>query len=277
MTDHLERFLEFSRREIATGGPDPHMKLATNIDPSAWFCGLYTIPYVVSSAEVIRHYLPEPRTIDATQAEWLWKRIVVRKERKVNGFGPKKLEQTINGLNAFVHDYLPIAQTCPDFNSAFEYVVDSMPNYGRYFGMKFYESLRRAGHLQHEFTDIRPKGGAMSRTGLALLYPQHDYKLNKPFALEETNALANELRHQVPCDWFTIEVLLCNYRQACNGQQYPGRGHDSELGHFHKVQALNPTVNFRTLEARRVLFPHEYLGELNGWDGRRDLGKEWKV
>jgi len=65
---------------------------------------------------------------------------------------------------------------------------------------------------------------------------------------------------------------LCEFRQASERHQYPGRAHDSELDHLRTVQALNPEVEFRTLEARKELFPHWALGELQGWEGRRPLG-----
>ncbi len=71
-------------------------------------------------------------------------------------------------------------------------------------------------------------------------------------------------------DWYTMEVVLCEYKQAWDGGQYPGRAHDSELGHISKVEAQWPDVPFRSLEIRSNMFPHLALGELNGWEGRRD-------
>lgn len=272
-------FLDFARYEVLCGGPDPHLKLAVHLAQDtpcpAWFIGLYTIPYNIPSAEVLFHHLPEPTTISELQAEELWSSIVVRKERRVNGFGPKKLAETINAYHDWILDRSN--QPFKDFDE----FRSSLKNYGRYFGMKLYEALRRAGEIDVPmFTDIQPKDGKLSRKGLTLIFPEHDYKAKDQFACLEANELANELVEMCnesemfaeTIDWFTIEVLLCEYRQAVRGGQYPGRAHDSELDHYRTVSAKNPEVQFRMLEARRQLFPHWALGELQGWEGRRPLG-----
>jgi hypothetical protein len=112
-----------------------------------------------------------------------------------------------------------------------------------------------------------------------MIFPQHDPKDDSPAGLDEANRLSNELRaYRSDMSWFTVEVLLCNYRQAVNGHQYPGRAHDSEMGHGRLVEEYcRDSVQLETglkLWEERKKFPREHLGELSGWFGRRlELGQ----
>lgn len=160
------------------------------------------------------------------------------------------------------------------------------PHYGRYFKTKLYEVLRRTTiAINHptglpEMEDIVPRGGAHPRKALIHFYPGHKYKSDAKDDLEEANSLAGELKDRLQAagvegvDWFVLEVLLCNYRQAVNGGQYPGRAHDSELGHCTVVGKRFPGAG-KVLRNRSELFKPEYLGEVGKkWPGRRlELGK----
>lgn len=276
---HRDNFEAFARFELRCGGPDPHLLisawLARQSPDPRWFPGLYTIVYNVPSAEVLNHYLPFPAKITEAEAHDLWKKIVVRKERRVNGFGPLKLMETLNAyVDVLEANILEKATDFEIFDEQFEHVKKSVKNYGRYFGIKLYECLRQANAIPLlKFDNMLPKDGQLSRKGLALIYPEHDYKAKDPFSCYEANELAGELLHRLEnANWFQVEALLCEFRQASENRQYPGRAHDSELDHLRAVQALNPDVEFRTLEARKELFPHWALGELQGWKGRRSLG-----
>lgn len=290
---HRQMFSDFARWEVASGGPDPHMRLAvrlaTDSDDPAWTAGCYVGPYIVSTGLAItdtwsrRDVLARPRGLE----KWIgdhWGVLPIRKERKVNGVGPKKLAETLAGYARWLDDgglERVGGAAWPDSLAA----VDP-PNFGRYFGMKLYETLRRtvaetgAGPEIPEMEDVVPSGGRYSRKGLALLYPEHDYRVNGKRACDEAVTLTTDLRDRladegVPVSWFVLEVLLCNYRQGVDGGQYPGRAHDSELGHLARVGPAFPAVPSRLLAARAELFPGRCLGEVGEkWAGRRlELGK----
>jgi len=280
---HRDNFEAFAKFELACGGPDPHLIisawLARQSPDPRWFPGLYTIVYNVPSAEVLNHYLPFPAKISEAEAQDLWKKIVVRKERRVNGFGPIKLMETLNAyVDVLENNTLEMAEAYDTFDEQFNHIKSSVKNYGRYFGIKLYECLRQATSISLlPFDNMLPKDGQLSRKGLALIYPEHDYKAKDVFSCITANELTEQLMlrlkaQDIKVNWFQMEALLCEFRQASERHQYPGRAHDSELDHLQTVQVLNPEVEFRTLEARKELFPHWALGELNGWGGRRPLG-----
>jgi hypothetical protein len=280
---NLSLFVDFARAALRCGEPDPHLRianwLAARSPEPAWVLGLYTTVYNIPSAEVLLYHLPHPAPLSLEAAQLLWPKIIVRKERRVNGFGPAKLAQTVTAYHAWLRAVdLPHVAPFDNFPDQFEFLRSRWLNYGRYFAMKLYEALRRTELTNlRPFSDVRPEGGRLSRRSLTLIYPHHDPAANDVFSCLEANELGGHLLNElgvrgVTADWFTLEVLLCNFRQALAGQQYPGRGHDSELDHLRTVEALNPEVSFRTLEARAALFPAWALGELSGWTGRRKLG-----
>ena len=278
---HRQMFYDFAIAEIASGGPDPHLRLtevlARKTEDPAWFVGCYTAPYVVSTAEVIAAHWSRERVLNSPVmfSEWIsknWYRLPIRKERRVNGTGPVKLAEILFKYAQWLSEQSLIWTT--DFDEAYAR-ISAVPHHGRYFGMKLYETLRRAVGGLPEFPDIRPKQGSLARRGLALMFPEHNPKDDSSEGLEEANRLSDKLRETITgMDWFTVEVLLCNYRQAFAGRQYPGRAHDSELGHAAIVQDSWSGLQLEMLSMRPKLFPKEHLGEIQGWSDRRlELGK----
>lgn len=282
---------EFIHYELLTGGPDPHMKVATYLaqnvygkdDPwsQAWFCGLYVAPYNVPTAEVLFQTFPNPRDVinhPEHVATWVkdnWSRLSIRKERRpVNA--PHRFAEHLIAYAQWLFDRWPALAEAPDFDTAFAMVEEVRYN-GRYATMKLYETLRRTTGLpHHEFADLRPKGGWSPRLMLSWLYPEGAVALNGK-DLKTNLAYANDLgafeRAKYGLDWFNMEVMLCDVKQSIDGKQYPGRGMDSELGHLEHVVNAFPEIDFHTIEARATLFPHWALGELNDWNGRRkELG-----
>jgi len=290
---HENMFVEFCRQEIRSGGPDPHMRMAEDLalrskDP-LWFVGVYTAPYVVSTAAAITGEYNRRRAVSYPESlvKWVtanWSHLPIRKERRVNGVGSAKLAEIVSKYGEWLYAGGVEKLEGMDFHAAFK-ALDP-PHYGRYFKTKLYEVLRRtlesSGHKVRlpEMPDIVPKGGAHPRKALTFFWPDHQYKSDKPEDIEDANSKAEYLKTMlldrgVEVDWFVLEVLLCNYRQAVNGGQYPGRAHDSEYGHYEIVKGRFPQAAADVLACRSRLFPHQYLGEVGGrWQGRRaELGK----
>lgn len=288
---HMQFLADFTRYERAVGGPDPHMRIVCEglIDPAwspeerAWMVGCYLGPYNVPSGEVIKHYWPTASAALNNAAgfrDWIskeWRKLSLRRERRA-----------IRTPIKFADHMLDYASWCMERAAAVTAETDAervwkeligIKGNGRYATIKTYEALHRCNVVTPPFPDIRPHGGWSPREMLARLHPDVADALNGGNTAALCN-LANE-RAEVSkrdlertlaetVDWYTMEVVLCEYKQAWDGGQYPGRAHDSELGHVSKVTPHWPEVDFRTLAVRKDLFPHFALGELNGWDGRRE-------
>jgi hypothetical protein len=287
---HRKMFPEFCHYEILGGGPDPHMQMAVHqakdsCDPVWFLGGCYIGPYVVSSAEFLAQEWPTAVGVlddEVGFRRWMeenYRHLEIRRERRA-----------IYGVNRFTDFMLGYAKWCREFNPPgtsfdddWKYIC-TVPMNGRYGSMKLYETLLMAGILKHHWYDIRPHGGPTPREALAWLRPELSglHKRNDAAAIWSTNMVAqsekNWLREECDLDlnWFSFEVLLCEYRQNITSQsQYPGRSHDSELGRAIALEAKLPNLRLRMWQDRKDLFPHQPLGELgNRWAGRRDgLGK----
>lgn len=287
---HRRLFAEFCRNERLGGGPDPHMKLAVWMaqqpgwtwDP-AWWYGCYIGPYVVATGELIHSRWRTAHHVLADQAgfrAWIaehYPNFEIRRERRAI-YGVRRFADHMIGYAQWAAAGIPKFE---NFEQAWEH-VNRVPGNGRYGSTKLYEVLHRGGLLEFPFPDIRPHGGESPRIALAWLRPEEAEALmggNSPRTIARVNEIAREekdrLRDEggVDLDWFEFEVLLCEYKQAYDGHQYPGRAHDSELGRGTKVQNRYPQMKFAMWEGRLSLFPHECLGEVGGrWGGRRELG-----
>lgn len=283
---HRKFFAEFCHFERLGGGPDPHMKLAVwlarDVEDPAWWYGCYIGPYVVATGEFIHSRWPTAKQVlreEPVFRRWIrenYPKFEMRRERRAI-YGHRRFSDHMVGYARWCEAGIP---EFDDFEAAWEHVC-TVPGNGRYGSTKLYEVLRRGGLLKHPFPDIRPKGGQSPRIALAWLRPEEQEVLCKgdnPKTLARVNEIAAEERarllqdHDIGLDWFEFEVLLCEYKQAYDGHQYPGRAHDSELGRARKVQAKTG-MGLRLWEGRLQLFPHEPLGEVGDrWSGRRDLG-----
>jgi len=287
---HAVAFKDFVKYELAVGGPDPHMKVANWIAnrvcdsdlQAAWFGGLYVAPYNVPSGEVLFNLWNHPSVVlDNPEAftQWLsdsWKAITCRKERRAV-MAPHKMAPHIIDLADFLlNGRFQDLEDAKTYDEAHD-ILRTIKGNGRYGTMKLYETWRRSCITLPEQSDIVARGGWSPRLSLSWQHPEYaewlngnDSKVNLQLT-DEVAAYNYALTgSNLLIDWFNYEVMLCDYKQAYDGRQYPGRGHDSELGHFINIAARNPDIELLTLEARAALFPHQALGEFAGWNGRRD-------
>ncbi len=289
---HPVFFQEFVEYELAVGGPDPHMKiaayLASNVEDPAWFIGCYIAPYNIAVGEIIHNRWRTAAEVLANSGafrDWIVERFdsfPVRKERRAI-LGVEKFVEHLISYAMWTRVRLPAAVARGSFLEAFDTVSEIRFN-GRYGTMKTYEALRRVGFELPPFVDIQPDGAWSPRLALSWLRPEWENTLNGNFNAEN-NAISQEVAAEVRgalspyLNWFDFEVMLCDYKQAYDGHQYPGRAHDSELGHGRRVQSAFPEIPLRLWDARSTLFPHVALGEKPDgfklrWDGRRkELGK----
>ncbi len=283
---HRRFFPEFAFYERLGGGPDPHMQLANwyaqFTEDKPWWYGCYLGPYVVASGEMIHQAWPTSKSVIDDEAgfrAWVdvfYHPMELRRERRA-----------IYGTRRFSNHMVDYAKWCQTFNppgtsfdADWEY-LSTVPMNGRYGTMKLYEVMRRGGLLKHPYYDIRAHSGPTPRNALSWLRPEFDLVLNggnSPHITDVVDEIAAEEKEWlrtvkgVDLDWFEFEVLLCEYKQAYDGHQYPGRAHDSEIGRALTLEAKLPALELKLWDMRKTLFPREALGELGGWDGRRGLG-----
>ena len=283
---HWRAFVDFCRYETWAGGPDPHMAVIGHMiknEPLAervWRMGCYLSVFNVPTAEVIwRRWSQTDALNDRAGLEnWLrehWAGIKLRRERRPVK-APHKLAECLSAYAAWMGIGWPAAQRAKTYDELFE-AVGRVRYAGRYATIKLCEGLRRYCDVGPAQDDLRPRGGKHPRLGLSYLYPQHrpillggDAKPNLRFA----NELAIEVRARLidaglSLSHWSVEAMLCDYKQAFHSRQYPGRSQDSELAYW---DAVNDYWNAGTemFDARSAIFPREVLGELTGWTGVRE-------
>lgn len=286
----VEDLRYFGAAELATGGPDPQVRLVAeatrrlDVDPD-WAAGCFVATYTCAGGAAIwgTWSAEQALTYPAELERWLrdhWAGVPVRRERRAV-WRADKLATSLVSYARWAHDRLPALREAP-YVDLYDAIDAEVAFFGRYAAMKVLETLHLAGRVAASQVDIRPRGAWSPRKTLALLYePAHAYRSDAPLDLAEAHELAKHAHDALDgrATWFQVETLLCNFRQALDGK-YPGRSHDRELGHWLKAEAhwgpqLRDWLPFYDL--RRELFPAHCLGEVGGWRGARGaLEEQWR-
>lgn len=296
--DQWDGFLQFVTWETAVGGPDPHMAVTGHIGRDlsrrdrAWLGLCYIGFYNVPTAEIFNHFWPLDTAL-AQQDElrpWIeanWKGLAFRRERR-----PARTPSKLAAYFRAAAQWADEATEFPWMNEPGSYEdawrdIQEIPYLGRYVALKTIEYLKRYCGAQVTLPDMRPKGGWSPRTALALLHPDFAERLmgddsaaniNTADSLfEETSAYLEEVGK--PLSNYNLQVLLCDYKQCYVGRrQFPGRSQDSEIMYADKVMPHWPVgYELKMWDARAELFPHEALGEKQGWRRvREELGLAWR-
>lgn len=293
MNPHWELFQRFATAELASGGPDPQVRLtATATRDMAWqraavAAGWFVVPYTVGAAaalwagnlwdydeETLRRWL-------VTHADGLPTR---RERRSVWGESKHKFARSLVSWREWVYNFLTSLPNAgfQSYAGLYTSINDEVAYFGRYATMKVIEVLFQAGLTQLGQSDIRAQGAKYPRKTLALLWPEHEATLNVRGDPAPTVQLAERLAVDVRDQalgylpsMFQVETLLCNYRQSLDGK-YPGRSHDRELAHWVRAERYwGRDYLLRALpfyDLRWQLFPHEHLGERGSppWWGARE-------
>ena len=295
-----EAFVDFCIYELAAGGPDPHMRYVGWLSRDeewaerAWRMGVYVNVYNTATAEVIWQHWPWAKADAEPEAfaAWIkdnWPGITLRRERRAARTAAK-LTHALLGYREFLW-FLPSIMrglTGRSATSAYEEMwreTLTLPTIGRYSAFKLIEALRRYAELPVEMFDIRAPGGFSPRLTLALLMPEGAAAIaaydDGPEACRASELAAEVIRERlaldvgIECDYYRLEVFLCDFRQSWEGKrQYPGRSNDSELEYLAKAseywgEHYEPVM----LDARAALTPERCRGEDRGWSGvRKELG-----
>ncbi len=299
--EHWRFFSEFCKLEIAAGGPDPHMKvvghLSKDVDEEErlWRAAVYVGVYNVPSAMAIWNEWPWERVCKLGGAHnlraWLHKnfagiktrpeRRMVRRFDKLDDCLRSFIRWNSTGMPAVTEPHLSDGMGPEAFYDAVWDAADEALMYiGPYSLRKLLEFYENYCDLPITMPDIRPKGAPSPRWTLQKLNPEYALLGDAPAILERVNWMVDETREKlsrlrsVTLGMYDFEVLLCDYHQL-GRRQYPGHSQDSELDYARKISPYwtdkngSAGLRLKMFEARAAIFPHEHLGELQGWPGNR--------
>lgn len=144
---------------------------------------------------------------------------------------------------------------------------------GRWAAFKWAEILKKVHGWNLAAPDMRMEFCSGPKAGLILLYDLDPAAMPRGESEVWTlNYYGANLRQRcaqagliVP-DWETLETVLCNFHSLRDGNYYIGHDID-ELQERIEHSSLSAEQRHWLYAARRNALPHEYLGELNGWQG----------
>lgn len=295
MNPYRKIFVDFSRAELATGGPDPQVTLVgramalrrDDLSPEerALRCGLFVVPYTIGAGAVLMHL----RDVGYPREHWgsfliqHKEGFPMRRERRaVWGDDRAKLLRCIDSYAFWVVNTLPNIYKSP-YEDVYASINKECAFFGRYAAMKVIETLWHAGLVTNAQDSIVAKGAKYPRKMLALMFPdyaeQMNSKSNDPQIIANANAMAGVAGGWIgqPVTWFQLETLLCNSRQSLSGK-YAGRSHDRELAHWRRASGyfrehgIDLRQTFPFYQMRSHQFDAQYLGEKGDpqWWGARD-------
>lgn len=276
----LADFVTFGAELIRSEDVDPLYPLLKwlerdmDAEQALWFTFLYMTYYNLPSAQLAFQWSPLP---DAPDARWNKLRIATER-RNLNG---AKVVPHVNAYlgairrwgsqQAFLQQGWgedPIANY-----EAFWDTAQTVWQNGRWAAFKWAEILKKVHGWNLAAPDMRMEFCSGPKAGLMLLYGLDP--ANMPRGEGEVwtlNYYGANLRQRcaqagliVP-DWETLETVLCNFHSLRDGNYYIGHDID-ELQERIEHSSLSAEQRHWLYVARRNALPHDYLGELNGWQG----------
>jgi|SRR5262245_5639728 len=290
---HMQRFVQFARAKAAIGEPTPHMRVVDYLcrdlplAEQTWRAGMYLVPYSVLTGEGIwnswsweRYQREGDRGFDP----WLrqnWAGVHKRTPRR-NLPNPDYYAPCVASFAQWAATEFPRLSGKIWTNPREEYdewwaSADKIYQFGRYINIRLLELMRRRGHMRAHLYDIRAVGAHSPIRCLMLLRPDRVMELSTGQA-RIVNSIAQEVKDHLAVrgaemSYFLFATLLCEYRSNYEDtDDYAGNQHDEELQYSYSRYADHwkaTGLKTRLYEARAAIDPHECLGELQGWGGRR--------
>lgn len=247
-----------------------HRRLDLDEERALWLTALYLGYYNLTSAlKAFRlHPFPQPLSPLAATFPCATERRGLRGGKvipHIQGY----LDVTFLGQRAFIQDGWgpdPIENYLLFWDQA-----QTVNFNGRWAAFKWSEILRKVHGYPLMAPDMRLAFCSGPREGLEWLYSLKDATV--PQLNEAGRLLAAQLAGRgVPIwtgpepDWESLETVLCDFNSTRKGHYYVGHDIDQMLAQI-KAAGLSPDDERLLLDIRREVFPADYLGELNGWDG----------
>jgi hypothetical protein len=292
---HFRYFAEFVSGVQLAGGTTPHVVMTVEAmsrlkddREKLWFAGCYALVYNWPTAErIFLEWRPEEFS-EVDFWIWLedhWAGTPLRKERKAIYRKPFFVECAASYLR--FTDHLLAMDTWPEsYGEMSEMFLRECKYMGRYILIRWLEVMRRAFGTNWVMPDIHSDGGQHPRKALAMFYPDRKVPLlggNTVPELMVSDQAANQclleldLNYGINTDYYTIQSLLCEYKQQVLGKKhYPGKSIDTEMDYFRRVYdhwGPEKAAESSFYDIRKTCFPEWSLGEVSGWNGaRKELG-----
>jgi len=293
VNDYWPLFEKFCRAEMATGGPDPQIATILKITEEddmmsrVWMAGCYGSHHCVSSAAAV-YKAWNPYQVIAQPGVfriWLkkhWDYLPVRPEMRSHRMLEKR-HKCLTDFAVFSQNYKEW-YSMTNFEHLWNHSINSVKYFGRYMAIKFMEIGHRGGWFIPEMPDMRARGAWSPKRALGLLYPDVPSLSNREDSTEigyrimenhATKAIDKLAEAGIKVNYFSLQVMLCEFREALDGTYYPGASLDEELAF---IRLTEERFDMQAVKiARRKLFKPEHLGEVSGWPGlRKEKFKEFK-
>lgn len=287
---HRAAFAQFAAAKAAVGEPTPHMRVLEHMcrgipEPERiWRAGCYAAGYSLLTAEAIWREWPRER-VRQQGAElleyWLrenWAGIHTRVPRRTVRT-PQKMARCLLSYDAWSRNVLPALDPEMPYDEWWAAVdSDAGPwSFGRYIAIRLLELYRRWGMMRAPLHDIRAVGAHSPIRCLMLLYPEEAEGLatgERGIVDAVANLALVHLRYELPdMTPFTFAALLCEYRKAYEDRgDYAGNQTDEELAYLngpHLRHWISRGYATGIWTARQMTTEARYLGEKQGWSGRR--------
>lgn len=141
---------------------------------------------------------------------------------------------------------------------------------GRWATYKLAEVLKEVNGWPLDPPDMGNDGSTGPVAGLHMLYGQPP-AMKKPALIATYDSQGADLMLRlagrgVLLNLAQTETVLCDFHGLAQGAYYVGHDLDLMLSDLHRPE-VPPVVAKTLLEARRQVVPHDWLGELRGWNG----------
>lgn len=274
----LEQFAFFHQEMVDTNEMDPvypvlkEMGRLLDLDKEdlTWLVHVYVAYYDMGSALNCFEENPQPR-IPSNPTLNRFCATERRGHRDPYRFKPHfqslvSIAESNGGLYSWITKYLTNdpKQSWRAIQAPLEIIYGN----GRWASYKISEMLQKVIDLPIEAPDMGHANSTGPRDGLAYLYNNLPTG-NKTQDIATLDSISNDLvskltTHGVSAKIEEVETSLCGVKSLINGHYYIGADIDKMQESLDKQPCSLTPIAY---EARKNVFPHRYLGELNGWNG----------
>lgn len=285
----LDDYATMHRLIVQTESMDTEATVLTEVarlldltkNQAAWMCFVYLAYYDMGSFLRCFEYT---RDADVPADKFL--RLFCDTERRVHRV-PAKLERhfsdvvSIADSNGGLYNWLSSYVEASPQQSWVNMInpIESIFGNGRWASYRTIEMVGQVCGLPVEAPDMGHANSSGPRRGLEYLYadlPQGNKAADIQYLDQVSLDLNRKLAERgISAKLQDTETGLCGFKSMVKGDYYVGEDLDSMLEEILKQPSGLSHIIF---EARKNVFPHEYLGELNGWTGidraRKKIYKE---